>query len=382
MKAEVETHRATGDQRPMEVSCSADLARWLAAARVSLVFTTRRAGKLFFVGLNQQGRISIFERSFEQARLLHGAAETLFVSTLFQIWRFENVLADGQQAEGYDRLFVPQAAYTTGNLDIHDVALDSEGCPVFVNTLFNCLATISDRYSFLPVWKPPFISRLVPGDRCHLSGLAMVDGRPAYVTAASTAGEPGAWRKNVRHGGCLVDVATGEIAVAGLSLPHSPRVHGGRLWLLNSGAGYLGYADLERGVFEPIVLCPGYLRGLTFVNKYALVGLSRTRDGQDIGGLALEANLTARKAKPQCAVVLIDLESGELAHWIRLRGAVDEIDDVAVLPDVRRPAAIGLVSDEVCRVVSIGPDMPIAARPLTAALGGPGGLPPARRGPP
>jgi uncharacterized protein (TIGR03032 family) len=111
--------------------------------------------------------------------------QTILMSTLFQLWRFENALAPGEWHNGYDRLYVPQLAYTTGDLDIHDLHVDGQGQIVFVNTLFGCLATVSRTHSFKPLWKPPFISRLAAEDRCHLNGLAMKEGQPAYVTSVS-----------------------------------------------------------------------------------------------------------------------------------------------------------------------------------------------------
>lgn len=106
------------------------------------------------------------------------------MSSLFQLWRFENMLAPGQEHQGCDALYVPHVGYTTGDLDIHDIALDDAGRPIFVNTLFGCLATLSPRHSFVPLWLPPFLSKLVPEDRCHLNGLSMEEGRPRFVTAA------------------------------------------------------------------------------------------------------------------------------------------------------------------------------------------------------
>ena len=50
------------------------------------------------------------------------------------------------------------------------------------NTLFSCLAAASPTHTFRPLWRPPFVSRLAPEDRCHLNGLALRDGEPRYVT--------------------------------------------------------------------------------------------------------------------------------------------------------------------------------------------------------
>ena len=128
--------------------------------------------------------------------------------------------------------------------------------------MFGCLATLSQRASFQPLWRPPFLSALVPEDRCHLNGLAMRDGRAAFVTVVSRSDVADGWRDKRRDGGCVLDVASGEAVCTGLSMPHSPRWYRDRLWVLNSGTGELGSVDLASGRFEPIAFCPGYLRGL------------------------------------------------------------------------------------------------------------------------
>ena len=40
------------------------------------------------------------------------------------------------------------------------------------------------------------------------------------------------WRAHKPRGGCLMEVSSGEVISRGLSMPHSPRWHDGRLWLL------------------------------------------------------------------------------------------------------------------------------------------------------
>lgn len=223
------------------------------------------------------------------------AGDALILSTLNQLWTFRNALAPGQTYKGYDRLYVPRVGYVTGDLDIHDVAVDAEGRIVFVNTLFSCLATVSRTHSFRPLWHPPFVSRLAPEDRCHLNGMAMQDGRPRYVTAISRSDAPESWRDRRADGGVVIDVESGEVVSAGLSMPHSPRVHDGTLWLLDSGTGRLGRVDPATGRFEPVVFCPGYLRGLAFHGGHAIVGLSKPRTGS-FSGLALDDALKARDA--------------------------------------------------------------------------------------
>ncbi|MEZ5841800.1 MAG: TIGR03032 family protein [Hyphomicrobiales bacterium] len=208
--------------------------------------------------------------------------------------------------------------------------------------------------SFVPLWKPPFISKLAAEDRCHLNGLAMDGGQPAYVTAVGRSDVTDAWRDHRRAGGIVIDVASGEIVVEGLSMPHSPRLYRGTLWLLDSGTGFFGSVDVASGRFEPLTFCPGYLRGLAFCGDFAVIGLSRARENRTFSGLALDDNLAARHAEPRCGLMVIDMRSGDIVHWLRFEGAVEELYDVAVLPGVIRPMALGFKTDEIRRVITVG----------------------------
>lgn len=361
-----------------EINTSRQFTSWLAAQNLSLVFTTYQAGKVFFIGLRQNGQLWVLERTFERCMGLYAHNSSLYMSSLYQLWRLENALEPGQIADGCDAVYVPQVGYITGDLDIHDVVLVEPPQPpklrgdqqvepqfpslnngrlggvVFVNTLFSCLATISETKSFVPLWKPPFISKLAAEDRCHLNGLALRDGQPRYVTAVSQSDVADGWRDKRKDGGCVMDISTDRAIGTGLSMPHSPRWYKDKLWLLNSGRGEFGYLDLERGVFEAVAFCPGYLRGLSFCGDFAVVGISKPRHNKTFSGLALDEQLQAKQAQARCGLLVIDLRSGDIVHSLRIEGVVEELYDVQVLPGVRQPMAIGLKTDEIRRVISIG----------------------------
>ncbi len=340
----------------LQVLGSRYLTSWLAEQQVSLALTTYQTGKLFLVGRGEDQQLSVFERTFNRSMGLWASpnGQTLWMSSKYQLWRFENVLAPASLHQGYDCLYVPRAAYTTGDLDIHDVAIEDSGRVVFVNTQFGCLATISERESFTPLWRPSFLSALVPEDRCHLNGLALRDGRARYVTVVSQSDVADGWRDRRGDGGCVIDVQSGDIVAGGLSMPHSPRWYQGRLWVLNSGTGEFGSIDLEQGRFEPVAFCPGYLRGLAFVGDYAVVTLSKPRSDLTFGDLKLDDALRSREAAAQCGLQIIDLRTGGIAHWLRLEGMVTELYDTVILPRVSRPMALGLKSDEIARLLTVG----------------------------
>ena len=344
---------ATKTDHHLEMMGSRQFNSWLAEQKISLTFTTYQAGKIFLLGLQPDGRLSIFERTFNRSMGLWATPQTLWMSSLYQLWRFENALSARQIYQGYDRLYVPQVGYTTGDLDIHDVAIDGDGQVVFVNTLFSCLATVSEKHSFTPLWQPPFITKLAAEDRCHLNGLAMENGRPRYVTAVGATDVADGWRDRRRDGGCVIDVPSQEIIVSGLSMPHSPRVYQDRLWVLNSGTGYLGTIDLQQNKFEPLTFCPGYLRGLAFINNYAVVGLSKPRENKTFSGLPLDDNLLAKNADARCGLMVIDINTGDIVHWLRITGVILELYDVAILPGVQRPMALGFKSEDIRRTLTI-----------------------------
>ncbi|MEO1248840.1 MAG: TIGR03032 family protein [Pseudomonadota bacterium] len=338
----------------LEINTSSQLTAWLAERKVSFAVTTYQTGKLFLFGLQPDGRLSVFERTLNRTMGMVGDDQTLWISSLYQLWRFENALGQGESHDGYDRLFVPQLGVTTGDIDIHDIGIDRSGEPLFVSTAFSCLAVPSNTHSFRPIWQPSFITKLAGEDRCHLNGLAMREGKPAYVTAVGVSDVADGWRDQREWGGVVIDTSSAEIVCDGLSMPHSPRLHRGELWILNSGTGDLGTVDLENGKFEPKIWLPGYARGLAFVDDFAIVGLSAPRDGsKTFEGLPLNDRMAQKNASPWCAVVVVDLKSLDMVHWLRFEGIVRELYDVAVLPGTRRPMALGFKTDEIRRMLTI-----------------------------
>jgi uncharacterized protein (TIGR03032 family) len=338
----------------VEVDSSPGFANWLEEQNVSLAFTTYQTSKLFVLGRFASGRLHIFERTFPRCMGLWSDGQTLWLSSLYQLWRLENVLRPGDTYQGHDRVYLPRIAHTTGKLNIHDIARDAGGRVVFVATLFGCLATLSERHSFTPLWKPPFLGELVAEDRCHLNGLALEDGRPRYVTLVSPSDIKDGWRTHRHDGGCVLEVPSGRVVGQGLSMPHSPRVYRDRLWLLNSGTGMFGSIERDSGTFTPLTFCPGFLRGLDFVGDYAVAGLSRPRNDKTFEGLPLDAELSRRKTESRCGLHIINLRSGETAHWLHLAGVINELYDVAVLPGVTRPMLVGVEGPEIERTISLG----------------------------
>lgn len=333
----------------VQITASPSLTAWLAAQNLSLAFTTYQTNRLVFIGYKPDGRLSVHERLFDKPMGLYAANNCLYMSTRYQIWQFDNCLALGEKYGECDCLYVPRTAQITGDINVHDLVLNNKQQVIFVNTDFSCLATISPDYSFVPIWQPNFISKLVAEDRCHLNGLALIEGKPAYVTACSTTDTAAGWRNHRLDGGVVIDISHNEIIATGLSMPHSPRWYQGKLWLLNSGTGEFGY--IEGNQFVPITFCPGFVRGLVFWQNFAFVGLSQLRS-RNFTGLALEERLLAQGNQPQCGLMVIDLQTGQPLHWLYFQGVIEELFDVVVLPGVSQPQAIGLQGDEIQRLVT------------------------------
>lgn len=348
------------ETRRVEYSQSGGFVALLSRLGVSLAISSYQSGLLYMLGRNPTGGLNVHEAALPKPMGLSWQGNgRLVLAGEMAILRFENVLAPHEKINNtFDACFVPRTIHTTGRLDAHDVGVDAEGRVVFVNTRFNCLAVLSESHSFTPLWHPPFIDRIVDEDRCHLNGLAMRDGQPAYVTAVSRSNTVDGWRDRRDNGGVVIDVKTGRIVCEGLSMPHSPRWHDGQLWLLSSGTGELGVVeglddDTATGRFRPVAFCPGFLRGLAFCGNYAAVGLSKPRYKR-FEGMPLEQRLKDADSSPWCGVQIINLKTGSCVEWFRIDGDVAELYDVEFLTDCVTPIALSLGSPELAKLITWG----------------------------
>jgi uncharacterized protein (TIGR03032 family) len=344
---------------PLEYSFSRYFIQWLASNGISIALTTYQTGHLMFIGVNSQGQLTSHGRGFQRAMGLHATPQRLYMSTINTLLRFDNILANGEVTNDFDRLYVPRVAHVTGDLDIHDIVVDKAGRVIFANTLHSCLATISNHHSFKPIWRPPFISKLTPEDRCHLNGLAMVDGEARYVTMISRSDATSGWRDRRWEGGMIMDIQSNEIVTQNLSMPHSPRFYQDKLWVLNSGTGYFGYVDMDSGIFQEVAFCPGYMRGLAFHKHFAIIGLSMPRI-KAFSELPLDKNLQAKDVDAKCGLVVVDLNTGNIPHWFYFEKGVTELYDVQVLAGIRSPIALDFNSADINQLITVeNPDAPL-----------------------
>jgi uncharacterized protein (TIGR03032 family) len=326
------------EQKPLHSVFTSNLPSILDQLNISLVVSTYQAGKVILIR-SDEGSINTHFRNFakpmglavDQSRLTIGGANT--------VWYFRNMLAVAPKLEPegkHDAAYLPRAIHVTGDIDIHELAWDAQGELWIVNTRFCCLCTLDEDHSFIPRWRPPFLSALAPQDRCHLNGLAIVDGKPKYVTALGETDTPGGWRENKRNGGILIDVESNEIVLRGLSMPHSPRVYDGRLWVLESGNGGLASVALEQGAWVTIARLPGFTRGIDFVGPLAFIGLSQVRESAVFSGIPL----VERDEERSCGVWVVNIRTGQTVAFLRFESGVEEIFAVQVLHNTRFPEMV------------------------------------------
>jgi uncharacterized protein (TIGR03032 family) len=294
------------------------------------------------------GRLTFSFRRFDQAMGIAVAADRVAVAGSAQIWSLQDhsELAGALAPAGrYDRCWLPRSSIVTGPIQCHEIAWGTtdEGDPDLwiVNTLFSCLAGLDPRYSFVPRWRPPFITALAAEDRCHLNGLAMRDGSPAFVTVMASTDTPRGWRSVRNNSGAVLEVASGEAVTTGLAMPHSPRWHHGELFVLNSGLGRLERVDVATGHRDGVAAVPGYARGLAFHRGLAFVGLSRIRETAIFGG----APIAAYHDQLKCGVGVIELSTGNTVATLQFATGVEEVFDVHTVPGARCPTFGGSADD-------------------------------------
>jgi uncharacterized protein (TIGR03032 family) len=357
---ETKTNTQSQPETKVDYSASSGLAKRLADLQVSFAFTSYQSNLLYSVGVKTNGGINVHQTSVPRpmGMCLNGPNGLALLAGP-QIIHFQNVLEPDELINNqFDAGFLPRRTEFIGSVDAHDLGMDAAGNALFVATLYNCLARPHSRHSFEQAWRPPFISALVSEDRCHLNGLAMEDGVPRYVSAVSRSDTIDGWRDRRSNGGVIIDVQTGEVVCEGLSMPHSPRLVNGRLWVLNSGRGEFGEVVFDRagkGRFEPIAFCPGFVRGLGIVGQYAFVGLSKPRYKR-FEGLDLDQKLQDADSEPWCGVQVIDLKKGSCVDWFRIDGAVSELYDLMLMPGIRCPMVVAPGSSEAANLITVAQD--------------------------
>ncbi|MCB1877448.1 MAG: TIGR03032 family protein [Chromatiales bacterium] len=343
------------DREP-DFSCMASvgLAALLKTLGISLMLTSYQANRVILVRSDGE-ELHVGLKKFPRPMGLATHAERVVLGIHAQIVdfrRFDQVNEDLEPAGRVDACFVPRATHITGMINVHDIAWGDEGLWV-VNSAFSCLALIRPDHSFVPVWKPPFITELVAQDRCHLNGMAMRNGRPRYVSMFSNLNDASAWRKEQRPLGQIMDVETGEVLVTGLLMPHSPRYWRGKLYYCNSGLGELRRFDPQTRSDEVVLRVPGFTRGMAFHGPLLFLGSSRSRPSSASAKLPLNEEY----AETVAGMYVVDLDTMEVIERIEFTGDVHQIYDIGVLPGMCFPELLN-IDDELVSSVFDFPSLP------------------------
>lgn len=343
------------------LNASPGLGGWLKEVGGSLAFTTYQSSRLFLLSAAEDGQTLALERIMGAAMGLAVDPKGLWVVNQQQAWRFSNLGPQTLGETAFDAVYMPRKGYFLGPCDAHDILADvsfrgQNHELLFVNTHYSCIAALDDYYNFRPIWKPAFISALSLGDRCHLNGMCARDGELAYATLCGRSDTAIGWKPMKSGGGCVVDIASNEIVCEGLSMPHSPRWHDGKLWLLNSGDGDFGYVDFAAHRFISVGQCPGFARGLCFIGDYAVIGVSKLRENTFSSGLNIKARLESQHIQEFCGLLVIDPTTGTLVHWLTIEAPVTELYDVAFLPGVMHPYTPGFSEPQLHRAICQFPE--------------------------
>ncbi len=319
----------------------------------SLLVSTYQANKLLAVRAAGEG-LSTLVRTFERPMGIAVAGGRAALGTVDRVWFFRDAPDIAQQLEPrgmYDICYLPRSCHITGDIGVHELAW-AGGELWLANTRFSCLCTLDPAYSFVPRWQPRFITALAAEDRCHLNGIAVGDDKVKYVTVLGDTNTPGGWRENKPHGGCLLEVPSGEVVLRGMCMPHSPRIRKERVWLLESGTGRLLVSNPASGRSDSVTELPGFARGLAICGDFAFIGLSKIRASSAMDGVPL----AERRESLKCGIAVVDLRSGRPVASLEFHSAVEEIFDVQILTGVRFPEVIGFQQDAVRHTFVIPPN--------------------------
>lgn len=354
---------------------SANMGPMFGELGISVFASTYQAGRLVILEQNDQGTINNHFCEFVRPMGMAFRRDRLAIGVNTQILEFHDIPAVARTIKSpgtFDAAFLPRLDYHTGDVQIHEMAWLEAGQQgddpelIFVNTRFSCLCRREMPYSFVPVWRPRFISAIAPEDRCHLNGMGVRDNRPRYVTALGETDTAAGWRENKKDGGILIDIETNEVISRGLSMPHSARWYNDRLWVLNSGFGSFGVIEPVSGKYVEVARLPGFTRGLDFYGNLAFIGLSQVRESATFSGIEIASRPVEERS---CGIWVVDINTGGIIGMVKFGDALQEIFAVQVIP--RKRAALVTDSQRILADSFVLPDQSLAevAEPFRQHVG-------------
>lgn len=331
------------DEIKFQISYDKSVAKLLTEIKSTIAISTYQAGKVIFIGAKNDSILNQTPISFKKPMGIALLDNKMAIATLDEIQIFSDSKSLAKQFpysdESFDSLYLPRAKYYCGETDLHDLHFAKGGLWA-INTKFSCISSYDINYSFTPRWKPPFITRLEPQDRCHLNGMATKDNIPVYVTALGQTNTKGGWRENIIKGGVLMEVPSGKIILDNLGMPHSPRIIDNELYLLLSATGEIIKCDVAKKNYEVIYKVSGFIRGMASYKNYIFVGLSKARKSSKTF-----SKLPVAEVSNHAGIIIIDLNKKEKVGEIKYHSTVEEIFDVQILPNTINPGLISTFDD-------------------------------------
>lgn len=331
---------------PFQLTYSPQVPELLHCLGCSLLLSTFQAGKLIAISPKDENNMVQLTRNFNRPMgiTFSDAFQKMALASFNEVIQFRNSpqLAASYpiKTNVYDGLYVPTQTNYTGKLDLHDLSYGDNDTLYAVNTLFSCICTFDTHSNFVPYWTPYFISELKPEDRCHLNGMALLNGKPKYATAFATTNREFGWKEDFTKTGVLVDVDTQEIILEELGMPHTPRIINGELYLLLSATGQLVKVDIKNKSYKVITELNGFVRGMSFYEDYLFVGMNKLRQNS-----SSFSHLDVAKLSNYSGIKIVHLLSGSLQGYLQYTSSVDEIYDVEVLPNILRPNILNTITD-------------------------------------
>lgn len=316
---------------------------WLKDVKHSFFLTMYKTSEVFSLGLKEEpgkdDQLSMWITNFMRPMGMHSDKEIMWISSSGNLCKYQNINQSIDSTFGeFDATYIPSFTYFGSDIDSHDICIDSENNPYFCSAAFSCVCIPSKTTGFKIWWKPPWITKIVPEDRCHLNGICSRDGQPRYVTSVSQTDSSYGWKDNRIGRGIVYDIIEDRVVCTGLTMPHSPRWHNGKLWILESGTGWVGEVDLEQGKFIRKTWISGFLRGMCFVGeKFMVVGSSDDRYEKSFRDLPLGDEMKKNGVKPKCGLTVIELKNMSQVHSLTFNEGVQEFYDICSVPNIKRP---------------------------------------------
>ncbi|MFY0644909.1 MAG: TIGR03032 family protein [Bacteroidia bacterium] len=312
--------------KDLKIHYSPEFQNVLASTGSALVISVYQAGKLILLNATDEGSIKITPISYPKPMGIDidGDRMSIATKTELHIYAQSDRLSERIELNGkkFEKVFFPRTTYHTGPLDMHDVRFI--GDEVWgVNTRFSCICSFDHQYNFTPRWQPHFIKSITPEDKCHLNGMAVENGEPLYITALGSNDRTQGWRENITNGGILMSIPDNEILIDGLAMPHSPKIVGDYIYLLESARGALVRIDRRNYKVETVTRLQGLVRGLTIINNTAFIGISKVREKSTTFS-RLDDSVKAE----HCSITAVDLSSGMILGFLEFQNIIEEIYDI------------------------------------------------------